>query len=269
MTDLNNITDHGTENKLTAPQVENDCPEKLQGLGKRIKEHLSKAAKCDDKAEQHRISAGQLLAEAQKSCDDDGFTAFREKFFPKLGKSRVYELLQIVTDKKSLQEVRAETQECVAKHRANKAASVTVTENSDTAGAPQEAPAEAVTVEGTSIVPNQAPEPAGRRSGVNPKDDALFDFTKIVLELIRRTAKGKVKRFATTPVPVDDLAKLGKFLTDLANFKKSSSLKPAAPGLLHGNGTVSPEQSGEAMKAEHAANDAEPAALEGNLTRAA
>ena len=115
--------------KFTAAQVEQDCPKLLQDLQKRIAAHLDKAGKYEEKAEQHRTSAGQLFAQVKETCDESGFAAFHEKFFPNLGRSRTYELLAIGTGKKSVEEVRASTRERVARYRASKAASVTVTDN--------------------------------------------------------------------------------------------------------------------------------------------
>ena len=104
----------------------------LQDL-ERIAAHSEKAQKCKDKADQHYTTVAQRLATAHGACEEGGFHAFRERFFPALGKSRVYELLAIGTNKKSDKEIKASTRARVAKHRANKAAaspSVTVTENS-------------------------------------------------------------------------------------------------------------------------------------------
>src|ERR1700716_2534115 len=123
-----------TEPKFTAAQIEEDCPVMLQDLGKLIAVHSEKAQKCKNKAEQHYNSIAQLLATAHRACEECGFAAFREKFFPKLGKSRVYELLAIGTSKKSVEDTKAGTRARVAKHRAKKAAapvSDTVTENSE------------------------------------------------------------------------------------------------------------------------------------------
>ena len=72
---------------------------------------------------------------------------------------------------------------------------------------------------------SQTPEAAKPRSAVTPKDDALFDFTAKVCDLIRRTGGQKFERFAKTDVKADELAKLGKFLTDLANLKKRSPVR--------------------------------------------
>jgi hypothetical protein len=134
--------------KFTAALVEDarGCPKILQNLQKQITAHLQKANKYSEKADQHRTSAAQLFAQAKELCDDGGFAAFHKKFFPDLGRSRVYEILAIRTGKKSIAEVRSSTRERVARHRATKAAtSVTVTdglvdggakEDSDTAPVP-------------------------------------------------------------------------------------------------------------------------------------
>jgi hypothetical protein len=67
--------------------------------------------------------------------------------------------------------------------------------------------------------------------GADPKsqagDVALIDFTARVLDLITRTDKRPPEHFSATAVPADDLAKLGKFLTDIANVKKSETVEPA------------------------------------------
>jgi hypothetical protein len=115
--------------KYTAEIVQQeDCPKSLRDLQKQIAAHLDKADKYDEKADQHRTSASQLFARVQELCDEGGFAAFHEKFFPNLGRSRVYESLAIGTGKKSVEDIRASTRERVARHRANKATSVTVTD---------------------------------------------------------------------------------------------------------------------------------------------
>jgi hypothetical protein len=213
-----------TEHKLTAAQVERDCPAILQDLGKCIAVHLDKARKCEEKAEQHYTAIAQHLAKAKEACDDGGLNAFRERFFPDLGKSRVYELLAIANNKKSVEEIKASTRARVAKHRANKAGapvSVTVTEKSGPEA--EGAPTEAAPVDAPSIVPEQRPEAAAPRRAVTSKDEASFGFAATVLDLVRRTHGQKVGRFAKTAVKADDLAKLGKFLTDLADLKKASA----------------------------------------------
>jgi hypothetical protein len=67
--------------------------------------------------------------------------------------------------------------------------------------------------------------------GADPKshagDVALIDFTARVLDLITRTDKRPPEHFSASAVPADDLAKLGKFLTTIANIKKSKTVEPA------------------------------------------
>jgi hypothetical protein len=76
-------------------------------------------------------------------------------------------------------------------------------------------------------------------SGVTPND--LVGFNSHVMELKRRISKHKVERFAATAVPADDLAKLGKFLTDLAILKESDDTTTPRPmPALPGNCMVSP-----------------------------
>jgi hypothetical protein len=169
MTNLTEAPDHRTTHKFTAMQVEKkDSPAILQDLGKRIAVHLDKARKCEEKAEQHYTAIAQHLAKAKEACDDGGFNAFREKFFPELGKTRIYQLLAIATNKKSVEQIRADTRERTARSRANKKAEASAT----VADKPEPAP-ETVGAAGSS---SRGRKP---RRAVTPKDEALFDFTAI------------------------------------------------------------------------------------------
>ena len=105
---------------ITAAQIETDCPAQLQELGKRIAAYYGKLLKCEDKAEQYKISIDQLLAQAKKVCDEGGFTVFRERFCPNLGRTRAYQLLQIASGKKSVEDARAENAERNRQYRAKK-----------------------------------------------------------------------------------------------------------------------------------------------------
>jgi hypothetical protein len=58
------------------------------------------------------------------------------------------------------------------------------------------------------------------KRSVASQDTALKSFTARVLELRRITNKRDPERFAATTVGADDLATLGKFLTDLARLKQ-------------------------------------------------
>jgi hypothetical protein len=61
------------------------------------------------------------------------------------------------------------------------------------------------------------------RSAVAPRDEALFGFSACALDLKRRIGTHKPTRFAKTAVAAVDLAKLGKFLTDLAQVKAEAT----------------------------------------------
>jgi hypothetical protein len=119
----------GATGTITAAQIEKNCPDELIDLGNRINAHLAKAEKADQKANDHRIAAGQLLTQAEAACDDGGFKAFCEKF--DVGRSRAYELKAIARGKKTIEEVRADTAERVRRFRDKEKAaepSVTVTD---------------------------------------------------------------------------------------------------------------------------------------------
>jgi hypothetical protein len=84
-----------------------------------------------------------------------------------------------------------------------------------------------------------------KSSAVNPTDTALYDFTAHVLDLVRRVSKSDLKRFIKTVVKPDDLAKLGKFFTELARLK---------------NVETDVDASTDAMKSKFAARDLNEAA---------
>jgi hypothetical protein len=212
--------------KFTAAQIEKNCPPRLRQIGKEITERLAKADKQTQLARDHLIAIEQLLKEANELCDGGGFKKFRELFCPQLGKSQAYAWLAIAAGRKTLAEHRANTRARTARSRANKKAEASATVADKSAPAPserQESPPEVAPAHAPSIVPEQRPAAAAPRRAVTSKDEALFDFTARVLDLVRRTRGQKVGRFAKTDVKADDLAKLGKFLTDLADLKKPSA----------------------------------------------
>jgi hypothetical protein len=113
---------------VTAAQIKKSCPVEVEALGNRIATHLQKArayeAKAHEKigvelrkADDHWTTVTQLLAEAKAKCDGGGFKAFKEKFCPDLSRSRIYELLQIGSGTKTVEESRAANRKRVAKHR--------------------------------------------------------------------------------------------------------------------------------------------------------
>jgi hypothetical protein len=111
---------------ITAAQIAENCPAKLTELGQHVAAHLEKAERCDQKADDHRLTAGRLLAQAKELCDDGGFTAFHERFCPNLGRSRTYDLLAIASGKKSAEQFRADNAERNRRSRANKKAAAAV-----------------------------------------------------------------------------------------------------------------------------------------------
>jgi hypothetical protein len=75
--------------------------------------------------QRNETTVGELLARIADACDESGFEACRNKFYPELGRSRTYELRAIATGAKSVEQNREETRKRVAKHRALRRASVT------------------------------------------------------------------------------------------------------------------------------------------------
>jgi hypothetical protein len=71
--------------------VENSCPEDLKNLAREINALIERMDKQVEHVKDQSITVDQLLTQAKKRCDKSGFKAFREKFFPDLGKSRFYE----------------------------------------------------------------------------------------------------------------------------------------------------------------------------------
>jgi len=250
--------------KLTASEIEKgEClPSRLTAIGEEIEAKVSKADGYQTKAGDMVDSIKKLLAEAKEYCDEDGFNAFRKHYCPLLGKSRAYELLAIASGRKSVEEVKAGNSARQAKHIAKLKAAATsplVTECAQPLALSDsvESHTEADGVGAHSIVPEQPPEPARPRSAVAQKDDAVSKFTDIVLELVRRTDKGKPERFAGTAVRVNDLAKLGQFLIEVANLKKSAVTKP--PSMRAQGNDVDTDKSTNTMKATHQANEGKDA----------
>jgi len=243
------------EPKFTAPQIEKDCPARLQQIGREITERLKKAEKQAKLAADQVVAVDQLLAEAKVLCDEGGFNAFQQMFFPDLGKSRVYELLAIGTNKKSAEEIRSNTRARVAKHRANKAADAQFRySNGNSDPDAQDAPNENGEIEAPGIASAQTSEPEKPRRAVTPGDEALRDFTVRVLELDRTTKKKPPKRFSGTAVQVEILEQLGNRLIDIAKHKKFDDVEATPAAVLRG--TVSDEKPAEDTEAERPVQDA-------------
>jgi hypothetical protein len=101
----------------------------LEDLGKEIAARLEKIRGYEaaarekagvelQKADDHWISITQTLARVKAQCSGMGFKAFKERYCPDLGRSRVYELLAIGSGKKTVEETRLETRKRTAKSRA-------------------------------------------------------------------------------------------------------------------------------------------------------
>jgi hypothetical protein len=125
-------------------------------------------------------------------------------------------------------------------------------ETSEPAPQLQDVPTGARDDEGTFTAPNQTSEPANPRSGVKSEYENDLEFTALCGRLLQEIGKQGPDHFEAADIPAEELAKLGKFLMAVAKRKKLG-IKPAAVYVPRGNGTVSPEQSGDEMKAKMAA----------------
>jgi hypothetical protein len=98
----------------------------------------------------------------------------------------------------------------------------------------------------------QTVKPAKSRNAAPLSNKTLYGFDVTVRQLIGMIGQRETVRFTRTSVLADELARAGKFLTDLAILKKSMA-KPTATVVFCGNTMVSPEQSAEERKARYAA----------------
>lgn len=103
----------------------------LEQEGKKIAAHLQKVREYEaaarekaghelKKADEHFVSLTQELAAVKAKCKSAGFKVFKEKYCPDLSRSRIYQLLEIGTGKKTLEQSRAEKRDSVSKSRAAK-----------------------------------------------------------------------------------------------------------------------------------------------------
>lgn len=120
-------------------------------------------------------------------CTRGGFTAFKAKYAPDFGRTKLYQILAIGSGKKTREQVRIEDRERQQRHRAKAAVSVTppVTDTSETGAAPQPRPDQSAaamptphTVESpvTSIEDRKAQMAALAEADLTPEeksDDAL------------------------------------------------------------------------------------------------
>jgi len=219
--------------KFTAPQIETNCPARLQQIGREIKERLEKARKQHQQAENHLVAVNELIAEAEKLCDGGGFKKFREVFCPELGKSQAYVLHAIATGKKKIEHHKAEQRDRQRKSRAKRKSqsdnSVTVTERSSS--------------ERLEVLPGGTETSS---IGTRP-DRSLFAFSVQVVELAQKIKNRAPARFVGTIASAETLNELSKFLSELADLKRSAAADPAPTASASENAvatplTCSPEQ---------------------------
>ena len=100
--------------RKTLPRAVNETQ-----LVKVIKVHLAKAEKYQSKAEEHYVTAGQYLMTLKGNSPDQAtfLKIVKEQF--NLGKSRVYELIQIADGSKTVEEIRASSNERSKASQAN------------------------------------------------------------------------------------------------------------------------------------------------------
>jgi len=133
--------------------------------------------------------------------------------------------------------------------------SVSVTERPKSAPESQKNPARVGKVRAASAAPQrQTVKPMKSGSTAPLSNKTLYGFDATVRELIGMIGKRETVRFTRTFVSADELARAGKFLTDLSNLKNSIA-KPTST-VADGNAQLSPEQSAEDMKARFAGLEA-------------
>jgi hypothetical protein len=198
--------------KFTALQIQTECPTRLQQIGQEIKERLEKARKYHQDAEDHLIAVNQRITEAKLLCDTGGFKKFREMFCPQLSKSQAYVLHAIGSGRKTLAQHRTEQRDRQRKSRAKCKSppdnSVTVTEKPEAPKNPK--------------LQTGGDKPRKGESAIPSGDETLSRFSGLVLELVRVTDKKRAERFDRTSVSANDLRKLGKLLTNVADLKESA-----------------------------------------------
>ena len=114
----------------------------LKDLGERIAAHLKKVREYEaaasekagvelQKSQDNRDSIAQLLAEAKTKCRGLGFKAFKEKYCPDLGKTRLYELLSIGDGRNTSEKINAAANERKKRHREASATVRSTTDGTD------------------------------------------------------------------------------------------------------------------------------------------
>lgn len=111
--------------KYDAKQIESGALE-VEGkfIAAQIKTMRQYEAKANElagvelrKAEDNRTTVEKRLAEVHAKCRGDGFKAFKAKYAPDFGRTKLYEILRIAAGKTTREEIRSKTAERVRKHR--------------------------------------------------------------------------------------------------------------------------------------------------------
>jgi hypothetical protein len=188
----------GIKTEMTPTGAENDFDlmtpgsadwELLENLGRRISAHLERAARCDAKAADHRISAGRLLVKAEAWCKSSGlnFDAFHEKFCPHLGRTRTYELLQIASGKKTDEQIRASNAERNRNHRAEKKAAEVVRHVTDEP-LPEQAQPVARPADDESPGADVTAQAVPRKKHADKRLERFHTAISVISEVVERTS---------------------------------------------------------------------------------
>jgi hypothetical protein len=199
------------EPKVTAAQIEAECPDRLREIGKEITERFKKAQNGYQKAADHMDAIKALMDEAERLCDGGGFKKFRELFCPRLRKSQAYVRHAIATGKKKIEHHKAEQRDRQRKSRAKRKShsenSVTVTET--------------LSSERLEVLPRETSS-----IGATRPDRSLLAFSVQVVELAQKVKNRAPAHFVGTIASAETLSELSKFLSQLADLKRSAAADP-------------------------------------------
>jgi len=191
-------------NTLPAPSAQvarNNSTVALADLVKVVRaEHLA-VVSAFSSAVEHALAAGRALIEAKDLIGHGGWTKFLKDCDVGERTTRRYmQLAALAANRSSTTDLVGLTIEGAIKKLAPKAPAA------------------------WSKKPTPAAKPEETGRAVTPGDEALLGFTACFCDLLRRIRGRQPSRFARTAVASDDLNKLSKFLTELAQ------LKAAVPG---------------------------------------
>jgi hypothetical protein len=262
-----------TADKLTAAQVEKgELPRDIVAVTSKVVREIDNANAAGKTSNDALDKAASFLTSIHDRFDAGGYKAYIAKFFPGLSEARQYMAIEVAKGKKTLEFIRERQAGYSKKSRDEKAAR-------EKAAAEELAKLKAGTAPGTLIQNGKAhPEPAtpmvrtaagdkldtstlGPKaaeqlakhvgvSGNNGQNDAAVrTFAKLVTDLLVLTAGGvKPVKFVRAEVSDETLGKVAELCTGVVRARWTAAQIAKAH-----NQTV--EQSAEAMKAKHAANE--------------